>query len=82
VNNTVDSGVRGKDLVELVLLGDIGLVELRSLAADELDAVEGDFGRVVEVVYNHDIVAVLQEGQRRERANVACATKRRVLEYK
>lgn len=47
VNNTVDVGVRCKDLVEFTFVGDVGLEELGSLSADELNAIEGDFGRVV-----------------------------------
>lgn len=74
VNDTVDLGVRSKDLVELLVVGDVGLVELGPLAADELNAVQGDLGRVVETVYNDDLVAILQQGKRCEGANVASAT--------
>lgn len=74
MNDTVDLGVRSKHLVELLVVGDVGLVELGPLAADELNAVQGDLGRVVETVYNDDLVAILQEGKRCEGANVASAT--------
>jgi hypothetical protein len=73
VNDTVDGRVGGKHLVELLLVGDIGLVELGSLAADELDAVYGNLGRVVEVVHDDHLVAMLQQSQGGERADVARA---------
>lgn len=74
MNDAVNLGVSRKDLVELLLVGDVGLVELGSLAANELNAVEGDLGRVVETVYNDNLVAILQECKRCEGANVAGAT--------
>jgi hypothetical protein len=49
-------------------------VERGPPAADELDAVECDLGRVVQVVDDDDIVVVLEERERREGANVAGAT--------
>lgn len=74
VDDRVDGRVLLKDLVERLLVGDVGLVELGAATADELNAIEGHLGRVVEVIYNHDIVAVLEQGKRREGANVAGAT--------
>ena len=71
VNDRVNGGVLGEDIVEGLLVGDVDLVEVGAAAADELDAVEGDLGGVVEVVDNDDVVAVLKENQRREGANVA-----------
>lgn len=47
MNDTVDSWVLLEDLVESLLVGDICLVELGPLAANELDTVEGDLGGVV-----------------------------------
>jgi hypothetical protein len=49
-------------------------VEGRSLAAYELDTVKSDLGRVVEVVNDDDIIAGIEESQRREGANVARTT--------
>lgn len=74
MNDTVDGGVLLEDLVESLLVGNVGLVELGSLAANELDAVESDFGGVVEVIDNHHIVSVLEQCQRGERTNVAGTT--------
>lgn len=74
VDDTVDLGVLGEDLVEGLLVDNIDIVEVRAAAADELDAVKGNLGGVVEVVDNHDIVAVLEECQRGEGANVSGTT--------
>jgi hypothetical protein len=71
VNDGVNGGVLGEYIVKGLLVGDVDLVELGAAAADELDAVQSDLGRVVEVVDDDDVVAVLKENQRRERANVA-----------
>lgn len=66
VDDTVDGWVLLKDLVESLLVRDVGLVKLGSLAADELDAVESDLGGVVEVIDNHHFVAVLEQRKRGE----------------
>lgn len=63
MNDTIDLGVLIKDLVQGGLVRDVHLVELWSLAADELNAVEGHLGRVVEVIDNHHLVAVLEKGK-------------------
>lgn len=74
VNDTVDIRVLLKHLVQLLLIGDIAGVELGSLAADELDAVEDFVRGVVEVVDDDDLVVGLEEGEGSEGANVAGAT--------
>lgn len=74
MNDTVNSWVLLEDLVESLLVGDICLVELGPLAANELDTVEGDLGGVVEVIDNYDLVAILEEGKRSEGANVTGST--------
>jgi hypothetical protein len=66
VNDAVDLGVFGKDFVEGSLVCDVDLVKGGALAADELDAIDGDLGRVVEIIDNDDIVAVLEESEGRE----------------
>jgi len=71
VDDAVNLGVLGKDVVERGLVGDIDLMEDGPAAAEQLDAVEGGDGRVVEVVDDDDLVAVLEQGQRREGANVS-----------
>lgn len=74
MDDTVNFGVLGEDLVEGLLVGNVKLVEVRAATADKLDAVKSDLGGVVETVDNHNIIAVLEEGKRGERANVAGAT--------
>ena len=43
VDNAVNAGMRHKDLVQCLFICDVDLVEVWSLAAEQLDAVEGDF---------------------------------------
>lgn len=74
VDDGVDGGVLLEDLVEGLLVGNVDLVEVGTAAAEQLDAVEGDLGRVVEVVDNDDIVTVLKEGEGGEGADVAGTT--------
>lgn len=76
MDDAVNGGVLLEDLVESSLIRDICLVELGPLAADELDTIEGDLGGVVEVIDNHHLVAILEEGKRGEGADVAGATAR------
>lgn len=45
-----------EDLVECSLIADVGLVELGSLAADELNAIDDFLGGVVETVDDDDLV--------------------------
>ena len=63
VNDAVDRGVRLEDLVQSAFLGEVRLVENGPLAADKLDAVEGDLGGVVEVIYDNDLIAMLEESE-------------------
>lgn len=74
MDDTVDGRVLGKDLIEALLVGHIDLVEDRSAATQKLNAVEGHLGGVVQAVDDDDIVAVLEQGQGGEGANVARAT--------
>lgn len=74
MDNTIDIGMRLEDFLEGRLVGDIDLVEGGPLAAQQLDAVQADLGRIVQAVDDDHIVAVLEECEGRERSNVACAT--------
>lgn len=74
MNNIVDVGVVGKDLLEGLLVGDVGIVEDGSLAGDGLDAVEDFLGRVVQVVDDDDLVVGLEEGEGCKAADVSSAT--------
>ena len=74
VDNIVDVGVVGKDLLEGLLVGDVGIVEDGSLARDGLDTVEDLLGRVVQVVDNDDLVVGLEQGEGGEASDVSGAT--------
>ena len=74
VNNIVDVGVFSKDVLEGLLVGDVGIVKDGSLAADGLDAVQDLLGRVVQVVDNDDLVVGLEQGEGCEAADVSGAT--------
>lgn len=74
MNNAVNRRVLREDIVQCWLVGDVNFVEDGPLAADQLDAIKGDLGGIVEVVDDDDIVAVLEEYQRGEGADVASAT--------
>lgn len=66
--------VRGKNFVQSFLICHVYLVKFGSSAAEELNAVEGDFRGVVQTVDNDDIVAMLKERKRGEGADVAGAS--------
>lgn len=74
VDDAVDGGVLGKDLVQRLLVGDVDLVKVGAAAGQQLDPVNRNLGRVVEAVDNDDIVAGVEQGQSREGADVARAT--------
>jgi hypothetical protein len=75
VDNAVNVGVGLEHLVKGVLLGNIELNELGLLAGDQLNALEGLGGGVVQVVSNDNLVTGLEEGKGGERANVARTTR-------
>lgn len=74
MDDTVNGGVLRKDLIDGLLVGDVNSVEFRTTAAKDLDAVKGDLGRVVEAVDDDHIVAVLEQSEGGEGADVARAT--------
>lgn len=74
MNHAVNVWVLLKDAVKRSLVGDVELDKLGPLAADQLDAVDDLFGRVVQVVSDDYLVAGLEEGESREGANVAGTT--------
>lgn len=60
MNNAVNVGMCLEDLVKILLFSDVDIVELRSFATDEFDAVDDFFGGVVEIVCYHDLVACFE----------------------
>lgn len=79
VDDIVDVGVFVKDCIQRLLVGDVKLFVLGSLATDELDAVKDFVGGVVEIVDDDHFVVMFEEGESSERANVAGATVCNVL---
>lgn len=74
VDNAVDSGRLLEDTVECGFIRHINLEELRPPATDELDSVESNDGRIVEVVNNDNIVAILEKNEGCKGANVSGST--------
>lgn len=74
MDHAVNVGVSFEHLVEVLLVGDVELDELGLLAADQLNAVQGLGGGVVQVVGDDNLVPSLEEGEGGERADVARAT--------
>lgn len=75
VDDIVDIWIFLKHLVKCRLVCDVDLVEGWSLAANELDAVDDFWRRVVEVVNDDDFVVCFEEGESCKGANVAGTTK-------
>ena len=74
MDNAVNGGVLSKNLIKSLVVGYVDLVEVGAAATDLLNTVNSDLGGVVQAVNNNDIVAVLEQGQCGERANVAGTT--------
>jgi len=66
VYHAVNIRVLLEHLVQLLLIRDIAIVELRLLAADQLYAVYDFRCRVVAVIDNDHLVVGLEEGERSE----------------
>lgn len=60
MDHAVNVWVRLEYFVEVLLFSDVDLREFGSLSAYELDAIEGFFGGVVEVVCDYDFVICFQ----------------------
>jgi hypothetical protein len=76
VDDAVNFRVLGENLIDGLLVCDVDLVKGRAAAANQLNAIEGDLGGVVEGVNNNDIVTVLKEGEGGERTNVSGTTEK------
>jgi len=75
VDHTVNIWVGCKDFLQSNLIRYVRLVEVRSLAANKLNAIQRDFRGIVEIVYNNDFVAVFKKRKGGERSNISSATK-------
>lgn len=66
VDNTVNIWMGCKNFLQGSLIRDVRLVELRSLAANKLNAIQRDYRGIVETVYNNDFVAMFEKRKGRE----------------
>ena len=74
MDHTVNIRMRLEHLIEILLFPDIDMVELRSLARDELNPIDCLFGGIEQVVHNNDLVASLEKGKRCEGPNVSATS--------
>lgn len=74
MDHAVDIRMRIENLVQIRLVDHIGLVEGRSLSGDELDSVESNFGRVVEVIHDDDLISMFDESESSEGPDVPRTT--------
>ncbi len=77
MDNTVDIWMSRENFVQCGLVRHIHFVEFGSLAAEDLNAIEGNLGGIVKAVDNHHLVAMFEEGEGRERPDVSSASGRR-----
>ena len=56
MDDAVNVWMRLEDAIEIILLSDVNVEKVRSLAADELNSIDGFFGGIVEIVCNDDLV--------------------------
>lgn len=74
MNDTIDIRMSLEDLFDSWLICYVDLVELGSLAAQQLNAIQADFGRIVQTVNDDDFITMLKKGERGEGSNVSCTT--------
>ena len=77
MNHTVNIWMRLKHLIKALLICNVALVVLGLLPANQLDAIEGLAGGVVEVVNDDYFVVGFEECEGGEGADVASATAHR-----
>lgn len=63
-----------ENLIQALLIGDINVIELGLLPTDELDTVKNFLRRIVQVVYDDNIVASGQKLQRGEGADISSSS--------
>ena len=71
MNDTVDVRMGIEDAVKGSFITHIDVVKMRSLSAYPFNAIEGFFGRIVEVVDDNDLVVGFEQGKSSEGTNVA-----------
>ena len=76
MDDAVNIWVLWENTVESFLISDIDTHKLRSLSADEFNAIDNLLGGVVKIVNDYDFVASFKEGKGSEGANIAAASER------
>jgi hypothetical protein len=74
VDDAVDIGIFREDLLQSLLICNVDLVEIWSLSAQEFNAIERDYRRVIQTIDDDDFIAMLEESERSEGANIAGAS--------
>ena len=74
MNHAVNVRMRLENLVKILLFPDVNIVVFRSLAAYELDTIDRLLRRIVQIVYDHDLVVCFEQSKSCKRSNVAAAT--------
>ena len=80
MDDAVNVRVLFKDSIEGLLISDIEVDIVRSLATDELNAVQHFSGGVLEIVCNDHFVIIFEEREGCKGANVTGASGKRVSE--
>ena len=74
MDDTVNVGVFLENLVKSAIIGDIELIEIRPLAANQFNPVDDFFRGIVKTVGDDDFVTSFQECQGGEGSNVPSAS--------
>lgn len=76
MNDTIDVPMLREHLIQFCLISNVTLIVLRTLAANQLDAVDDLSGGIVEIVDDDDVIVRFKQRERRERTDVAGAAVR------
>ena len=79
MDNTVNIGMFREHIVESFLVPNVKTNIVRSFAADKFYAIDDLLRRIVEIVYDNDFVASVEEGEGGKGANVASTPARKSL---
>lgn len=66
MDDAINIGVLLKNPIKRLFIRDVDIVECGPLAADKFDAIDGLFGRVVEIVSDDNFISFFQQRKRRE----------------
>ena len=74
MDDAVDFGMSGKDIVKCLFVSNVELIEMWSFVANQLDPIQDFFERIRKVINNYDLVTRLEECKGREAPNVSGST--------